>query len=351
MKIGIDISQIVYEGTGVSRFTKGLVNAILAYDKKNDWVFFFSSLRRRLQEDVKQSITKKKYRLIQYRIPPKIMASIWIKIGFSIDSIDPTLDWFITSDWAEIPAKSIKKATIVHDLAYLRYPNLVDTNVKRTQSDRLDRVKKESSLIFADSHSTKKDLVDLLGIEKKRITVNYPGVDVVKSKKLVTKKNFILSVGKLEPRKNLERLIKAFSHLNDKSLELVIVGQTGWGRSLPPASNVKFLRYVNDKKLAQLYNSCLIFVYPSIWEGFGYPIIEAMRLGAPVATSNTSSLKEIAGNAAILFDPLNVDDIKSKMQQLIDDERLRKFLITKGKLRAKLFNWKNYVNTLIQSLE
>lgn len=350
MKIGIDISQIVYEGTGVSRFKKGLLNAILTYDKRNEWVFFFSSLRRTLQEEIKQSITKKNHRLIQYRIPPKIMTSIWIKIGFNIESIEPTLDWFITSDWAEIPSKSIKKATIVHDLAYLRYPHLVDTNVKRTQTDRLDRVKKESLLIFADSHTTKKDLIDLLDIDKKRIIVNYPGVDVIKSKEQITKKNFILAVGKLEPRKNLERLIKAFSRLNDKSIELVIVGQTGWGESLPPTNNVKFLGYVDDDKLSKLYNTCLLFIYPSIWEGFGYPVVEAMKLGAPVATSNTSSLKEIADSAALFFDPFDVEDIRSKMQKLIDDESLRNTLIKKGRQRSALFTWKKYINKLTQTL-
>lgn len=237
MRIGIDISQVVYEGTGVSRFTKGLINAILTYGTENKWVFFYSGFRRRLQKEIKDLIEKKDQTLIQYKIPPKILAGIWIKIGFTVESIDKSLDWFITSDWAEIPSKHTKKATIVHDMTYMKYPELVEKNIQNVQRDRLKRIKKESSIIISDSYSTKDDIIYYMGINEKKIVVNYPGVTVERPskdqindtlKKYHLDKPYILSVGKIEPRKNLPKLIEVFQSLHRSDIELIIVGPKGW---------------------------------------------------------------------------------------------------------------------------
>ena len=325
MKIGIDISQIVHKGTGVARFTNGLTNAILDFDKKNEWVFFFSSLRRNLEPHLEKKIISKGHRLIKWKLPPTLLSFLFNDLHFFFKYLISnitylrSLDWFITSDWTE-PALTFKKATIVHDLVYLRYPETVDQKILSTQKKRLDWVKKESNLIFADSQATKNDLTNFLKIDTKKISVIYPGVEVEKPtkeqinstlKKYKLKKPFILTVGKLEPRKNLKRLIEAFSLLGDKKSELVVVGPKGWQNEDVQSinrlynssldSNLKFLGMVNDEELYSLYLSCIFFAYPSIWEGFGYPPIEAMKLGTPVATSNSSSLKEIAENSALLF--------------------------------------------------
>jgi glycosyltransferase involved in cell wall biosynthesis len=364
MKIGIDISQVVYEGTGVSRFTKGLINAILKYDRNNKWVFFFSSLRRNLQTEIKDKISNKHYVLIERKFPPKLLTSLLIKVGFNVESIDKSLDWFITSDWTEIPSKHTKKATIVHDLVYLRFPSLVEKTIRNTQIDRLNRVKNESFLIFADSDSTKKDLVEFLKIEKGKIILNYPGVDVKRPpnktiKETLSKyrldKQFILTVGKIEPRKNLKRLIESYKALNNPNVDLAVAGPAGWGDTpmnrFIGDGNIRFLGYVTDKELYSLYTSCLFFVYPSIWEGFGYPVVEAMKLGVPVATSNTSSLMEIAKDAALLFNPFNVEEIKNALLQLINNVNLRKDLAIKGKMRCGVFSWKNYYEKMINVLK
>ncbi len=365
MRIGIDISQVIYEGTGVSRFTKGLIDSILTYDHKNKWVFFYSGFRRTIQKEIKEAIEMKNQTLIQYRIPPKLLAGLWIKIGYTVESIDKTLDWFITSDWAEIPSKHTKKATIVHDLTYIRYPEFVEKNIRDVQTDRLKRVKRESMLIFADSYSTKKDITRYLEVEGKRIAVNYPGVETVKptqdqinstlQKYNLKNKKFILTVGKLEPRKNLPRLIQTFQLLNRKDNELIIVGPKGWQQfnnvAMKQSNNVRFLDLVSDLELSSLYSSCLIFVYPSLWEGFGYPIIEAMQLKAPVACSNVSSMKEIAKDAALFFNPLSVEEMYRSMNTLIQDKNLRNELIKKGLQRNKIFYWRSYYNTMLEALE
>jgi glycosyltransferase involved in cell wall biosynthesis len=368
MKIGIDISQIVYEGTGVARFTSGLVDSILVNDKKNEWVFFFSSLRRNLDRSLEQKILSQGHKLIKRKLPATLLSFLTNDIhnfflSSKIYNLGSRIDFFITSDWSEPLLSGVKKATVVHDLTCFRYPDTVDQNIRKTQEKRLQHVKKESQIIFADSNATKKDLVELLNIQEDRIVVNYPGVEVTKqSKNQINKtlkkynleeKKFILTVGKLEPRKNLSRLFEAFKQLNNNTLQLIEVGPKGWGKSSNIkhlTSNINFLGFVPDDELYSLYTSCLFFVFPSIWEGFGYPIIEAMRSGAPVTCSNSSSIREIAGDAALFFDPLNIENMYQSINRLIQDENLRKQLIKKGIQRSKIFTWKKYYESIIYAL-
>ncbi len=359
MKIGIDISQIVYNGTGVARFTDGLVNAVLEYDKNNDWLFFFSGLRRQLSKELEKRIVDRGFKLLKWKLPPSVLSLLWndfhqIKIGESFD-------WFITSDWAEPAVSRTKKATVVHDLVFKRYPETVNTRIRQTQIKRLEWVKKESDIIFTDSEATKKDVIDMFGIATDKIVVNYPGVTVTKPaqtaiketlKKYNLTKPFILAVGKLEPRKNIERLLEAMKQWNNEAIDLVIAGPEGWGNTnfKFKISNLKLLGYVPDSDLYSLYSSSLFFVYPSIWEGFGYPIIEAMKLETPVACSDTSSIAEIAGDAALTFDPNDVNAMTHCINKMSRDKKLRNELITKGLMRSRTFTWERYYNKLINSL-
>ncbi len=361
MKIGIDISQIAHRGSGVARFTEGLVKTICRYDKINKWTFVYYSLRLNLNQDLEEIIKKSGNKLIKLKVPQTFLSLVWNDLHrFSIEKIVGNLDWFITSDWIEPPTKELKKATIVHDLVYFRYPETVDKKIALQQEKRLSLVKTESKLIIADSQQTKKDLQEFLKIPTKKIEVIYPGVEIEKInkkdirdtlKKFKIKKKFILTVGKIEPRKNIQRLVEAFDQIKNKDLELVVIGAPGWGTKLKPRRNVRLLGYVTDQELSHLYNSCYFFVYPSIWEGFGYPVIEAMKYGVAVATSNTSSLKEIAEGYALLFDPNKTGEIKKSLELLIGDKKLRLELSKKGLQRSKLFSWENYYKNLIRVLK
>lgn len=355
MRIAIDISQIVYEGSGVARFTDGLVRAICEYGKNNEWVFFFSSFRRDLNPSVENLIRSKGHTLIKSKLPPTLLSYIWNYFHFfPIDKIVGKVDWVITSDWSEPPSK-YRKATIVHDLVYLKFPDTVDDVIRKTQESRLKRVAKESSVIFADSDSTKLDLESLLSITRNKITVNYPGINQPQLSAVSGQKSarpFILTVGKLEPRKNLEKLVEAFNSLNQTEVDLCIAGMNGWGRvAVERSPQIKLLGFVSEEKLAELYRTCHFFVMPSIYEGFGYPVVEAMSYGAPVATSNTSSLREIAADAALLFDPHDEDSIANALKKLISTASLRSSLSKKGLVRAKDFSWKKYYETLINTLK
>lgn len=370
MNLAIDISQIVYKGTGVGRFTQGLTNTILDFDKPNNWTFFFSALRRKLDPEIENKIIQKGFKLIKWKLPPTLLSFFWNDLHSYSGILNSKIlnlksfDFFITSDWTE-PALPVKKATIVHDLVYLKFPETVDQKILATQKKRLNWVKKESALIFADSESTKNDLIELLKIESKKIITNYPGVEIQKPskeqinrtlKKYNLNKPFILTVGKLEPRKNIPKLIDAFYKLKNKNIDLVIVGPKGWDNKqynniAINQSNIKLLGLISDEDLNSLYSSCLFFVYPSLWEGFGYPVVEAMKLGAPVATSKTSSLTEIAKDSALLFDPNDSDNIAAAINKLITADNLRKSLIKKGLEKSKIFTWRNYFTKMINELE
>lgn len=358
MKIGIDISQIVYPGTGVGRYTKNLINSILKYDSVNNYVFFFSSLRQRIDIKIKNAI-KKKHQLKEYPMPPTFLELLFNRFHkIPIEKFIGPVDIFISSDWTQ-PVATAKKITIVHDLVYLKYPETLTKSIVAVQTRRMRWVKKEIDLIFADSESTKQDLIDLLKIPENKIKVIYPAVQIPSIYPITPisqKRPFILSVGKLEPRKNIPRLISAFQKANLKDVDLLIIGHKGWNNQQSVISNqqsvpnIKFLGFVNDQMLYTLYSKALFFIYPSLYEGFGYPIVEAMSLGCPVTTSNTSSLAEIGKNTALLFNPESEDEIKSAILKLYEDKELRNKLSVAGKKRAKDFSLEKFAESVNQYL-
>jgi glycosyltransferase involved in cell wall biosynthesis len=369
MKLGIDISQIVYEGTGVARFTKGFVESILQYDTDNQWVFFSSLLRRKLDPILVEKIKSKGHHMINWHIPPRVLSVIWNDFHHVSNLLTShflpftSLDWFITSEWTE-PALPCKKATIVHDLIFKKFPETVDSTILKTQEQRLKWVAKESDIIFADSQSTANDLEELYAIDEKRIVVNYPGLEInnnlqatsYKLQAIPQKYNinqpFILTVGKIEPRKNLQRLIEAFSQLPITHYQLLIIGPPGWGTMKPVENpNIRFLGFIPDEDLYALYHACHFFIFPSIYEGFGYPALEAMSCSAPTALADTSSLKEIGHNASLLFDPFNVNSIYDALQEMIQNETLRNELKQKGLEKSKQFTWVRYYNLFIKTLK
>lgn len=359
MNIGIDISQMVYEGTGVARFTYGLVEAILENGSGHSWHFFFSSLRRRPSKNLMERIQKAGYSFHSFFFSPTMLSFLWNDLHLiDIRTLVGPLDWFISSDWAEPPG-SLKKASVVHDLAFKRFPETVHPKVRSIQEKRLRWIEKETTVVFADSEATKQDLVTYYHMKPERIVPNHPGItlrthektsEAVLYHRFQIAKPFILFVGKNEPRKNLDRLMRAFTNMNRDDIELVIVGPAGWGR-LYSAPGVKVLGYVTDADLYGLYTSCLFFAYPSLWEGFGYPVVEAMFFGAPVLTSNSSSLVEITGEAAVHCDPLHIESIEQGMRLLIKDKKVRTILRKRGKERSTRFTWKRYYKTLIASFE
>jgi len=178
VKIGIDISQIIYEGTGVAELVRNLVENLLRIDKKNEYVLFFSSLRKNLKSQISNfKSTSQNLKIKTFRFPPILLDLLWNKLHIlPIEWLIGDVDIFITSDWTEPPTIRAKKATILYDLIVYKYPNETDRKIIEVQKRKLKWVKKESDLVLCISESTKKDAEGILGIEENRLKTIYPGI-------------------------------------------------------------------------------------------------------------------------------------------------------------------------------
>jgi glycosyltransferase involved in cell wall biosynthesis len=175
MKIGIDISQMAFPGTGVALYTQNLVQHLLKIDRKNDYVLFYASLRKKLDENWLKSLPRERVTLKKYRLPPTLLEFLWNQLHFlPIDWLIGRVDVFFSSDWTQPPTQA-KKVTTIHDLSPWRYPETFPAKIIQVQQRRMKWVKKEVDAILCDSQATKKDVVELLKIPEKRLKVVYPG--------------------------------------------------------------------------------------------------------------------------------------------------------------------------------
>jgi glycosyltransferase involved in cell wall biosynthesis len=369
MKIGIDISQIAYKGTGVANYTSELVRNILKVDVNNQYILFGLSFRKNsILNDFTKKISSQfnNVKIKIFPIPISFANKIWNNYHiFNIERLIGEIDIFHSSDWIQPPSKS-KKVTTIHDLVIYKFPELSHPYIVQTQKKRLNWVIRECDAVITDSVSSKDDLINILKFKSEKVDVIYPGISnqfmiATKEEKDNLKKkyslnhDYMLAVGTIEPRKNLKTVISAFEKYRKHSLieggkkkiDLVIVGNKGWDKSLEYAENVRFLGFVPDCDLRPLYSAATIFLYPSFYEGFGLPIIEAMACGCPVITSDKGSLAEVAKDAAILIDPMSPDDISHKMIKLTVDKNLRIEMIRKGLLNADRFTWENTAKKVI----
>ncbi len=177
MRIGIDVSQMAYEGTGVAKYLENLIESFAAVDKENEYILFFSSLRRSIKYQV-LGIKYKNVEIKTFKMPPKVLDALWNKLHIlPIETFIGDVDIFITSDWTEPPVKRAKKATILYDLIVYKCPQETAASIVQTQKRKLKWVKKESDMIFCISESTKRDAMEILGIAKERLAVVYPGMN------------------------------------------------------------------------------------------------------------------------------------------------------------------------------
>jgi len=253
-----------------------------------------------------------------------------------------------------IPNHSIKADKIVatvHDFSWEIYPEFQpEERVKYFQKYFYSSIEKCNHIITG-SQFTKREIMQRVDISPDKISVIYHGVNHTVFYPRTLKKpeqKYILAVGSIEPRKNLKNLLLAYSMLDENfrdEYHLILVGASGWSNDeiLNDIKNlskwVHYSGYVSDEALAELYGNAALFIYPSIYEGFGIPPLEAMACGAPVIASNASTLPEVCANAAYYVDPLDIKTIKEGIVKVLSDEELQKTLIAKGLEHAKEFSW------------
>ena len=263
-----------------------------------------------------------------------------------------------------------KVITTIYDMSYKLYPETLDQkNLIRIVQDIHYSIER-SDIIITISENTKKEILEEFKIPEEKVKIIYPSFDTIVSDQSfaeITDKfnipsRYILYVGNLEPRKNIPALINSFAKLKKESgldYHLVIAGQKGWlyesifntVDDLNISKNVTFTGFISAEDKSALYKNAFLFVYPSLYEGFGIPILEAMSSGIPVVCSNTSSMPEVAGDAALLVDPHKPDDIVDAMYKMLTSEELRSSKIKLGYHQAGKFSWDKSTEKLIKIYE
>lgn len=341
--------------TGVGRFIDELMIGLSAVDKDNEYFVYTTEFGRqqlRLGENftVLAPNLSRPVRLVweQLVLPGLVRqhrAELLHGMGFTLPF------------W-----KNARQVVTIYDMTWFSHGQTHERIKTLYFRTLIPRALRQAERIIAISESARADIVRLFPDTQDRIVTTLGGVascftDPIPpaATQAVLDRHgidgpFVLSVGTIQPRKNLGRLLEAFALARrDGALphRLVVCGESGWDnhdvfrRAREPDldGQVVFTGFVSDADLAHLYRACDLFAYPSLYEGFGLPVVEAMSVGAPVLTSDNSSLSEVAGDAALLCDPLSVEDIAAKLRYLLGDHAERQELVRKGHLRAMLYTW------------
>lgn len=361
MNVGIDVTSLIY-GRGVSRYTANLVRSLL-HSTSTSLSLYGSSFRQysKLESEIKSLLAenptaKTRINVKLQKYPPSVQNLLWNTLNQnSIASQLPKVQVFHSWDWLQPPDKKLPIVSTIHDLAMLRFPETAHPQILKMHQVSWQKLKARQSHLIAISRATKQDVVELLEYPRELVHVVYEALptefaavtqtlDATKTERLKTKlqldKPYILFVGTREPRKNIQRLIQAWEPLA-KDIQLIIAGEVGWDQTEKIQSeNLRFLGRVSDQELAVLYREAQLFAYPSLYEGFGLPILEAFYSGTPVVTSNLSSMEEVAGNAAALIDPLSVESLRAGIETILKEKPEQKQQRRqKMKIRLQMFDW------------
>ncbi len=364
MIIGIDISSIPYK-TGVSNYTLNLVRNLIKLDKLNTYKLFYSSLRLPLPKEITELEKRhSNVSIYQFKLPLTLLQILWNQLKlFPIEFFIGKCHIFHTSDWTQPPTIKAKTITTVHDLTPFLYPQWHHSKVITAHKNKMKLAAKKCSKFICVSQNTKNDLLKLFPkIDPKKIEVIYEAAEekygkflklpenIQQKKKETIKKQygldkFILAQGTREPRKNLKRLIDAFIIFKKNNpnchVELAITGKYGWGEDVDGTKNpsVKILGFIPEKNMVALHASAICLVYPSLYEGFGLPLVKSLKVGTPIITSNVSSMPEVGDKAAIYVNPTSTQDLTKAITKIIKTTALRSKLKTKGLIQAQKFSW------------
>ncbi len=368
MIIGIDYTAAIWQSAGIGRYTRELVRSAIGMGDAFEYVLFYAAGGLPAQQpyvtDLQHICRSYAYvRAVPIPLSPRLLANIWqrFRLPLLVERFTGKIDILHAPDFVLPPTRSRALLT-VHDLTFVVHPECFKPALRRYLSRAVPRSLPRASLVLADSYATRADLVQHMHVSTERVTVIYPGVtpqfrplptDVTEPvrQRLRLPPEFLLFVGTLEPRKNLVRLLHAFQHL-PTSMHLVIAGRKGWlyepifatVEQSDLTRRVVFLDFVHDADLPALYNLAQAFVYPSLYEGFGIPVAEALACGTPVVTANVASLPEVAGDATVLVDPLDIRAIATGIEEaLANAEQLR----AAGPRQAARFTWEESARVLL----
>jgi glycosyltransferase involved in cell wall biosynthesis len=361
--VGIDVTSALAQQAGIGRYTRELVSALVRKDRSIEYLLFSASqpswdlLANRFPADAK-------VRYQQSLFSERWLYRIWyrLRLPIPVQTFTGDIDLFYSPDFVLPPVRDeIPTILTVHDLSFIHYPETFTPSLRKYLNKVVPKSVKRASHILADSQTTKEDISNTWQIDEKKITVLYSGVDNtfrppadklhlanVREKYDLGEEPYLFSVSTIQPRKNYQMLIRAFRSVADEfPHKLVIAGGMGWlyeetleeVKTQGLESRVLFLGFVDDEDLPALYSDATLFVFPSLYEGFGLPILEAMACGVPVVVSSSSCMPEVAGEAALILPPQDQEAWSSAIRDILDDPSRRARMVAGGFLRARQFSW------------
>jgi len=378
LHIGIDYTAAVHQQAGIGRYARGIVSGLAEQHSEHSFVLLVAGRGAEASPPLQDNdpALGTSFRVRRLPLSERLWTILWhrLRLPVPVDALIGPVDVFHSPDYVLPPVRRARKVVTLHDLSFLRYPEGAEPSLRRYLSAVVPRCAGEADVVLADSENTRRDVVELLGLPSEKVEVVYPGVDqrftVTQDREVLEAVKelyslsypFILSVGTLQPRKNLIVLLEAYAMLKERRdlpHRLVIAGGKGWlyegifrrVEKLSLTKDVVFLGFVPDDHLPGLYSLADVLAFPSLYEGFGLPPLEAMACGTPVVTSDSSSLPEVVGEAGLMVPADDPAAVAEAMSQVLDDASLRADLIVRGLARAAEFSWEATGKKLLATYE
>lgn len=364
MHILVDIRLLSKGGhSGIEEFTCQLLQHLLRQDNANRYIFFYSGIRKSALPDfICRSVKSRTADLINWRWPNKLPLP-------PIDYLIKDIDIIYNPHLFFLRRKHKPQIITIHDLSFLRHPYFFSFRQQCWHwRQKIGKQIQQANLLTAVSQYTKQEIIEIFKVPEEKIKVIYPGINPLFLNESQPTENlpslflnpYILYLGTVEPRKNVEGVIKAFGLVKQKpafrDFKLVIAGKLGWlykdvatlyHRSAY-RQDIKFLGSVNDNQRLALYKNAAVFIYPSFFEGFGLPPLEAQACGCPVIASDRSSLPEVLGKSAVLINPWQTNKLAEAIEAIIANSALRNRLVAAGRENSQRFSWKNSADKFIK---
>ena len=371
-RIGIDVTSALAQGGGIGRYTRELIRALASIDTADDLHLFSAHIKNSIPLP-EPLLTAKNVTYHAAPLSERWLYRLWyrLRLPAPVQLVTGSLDLFHSPDFVLPPTSgNIPTLLTVHDLSFLHYPETFPDALV----DYLNRVVpwsvNRATHILADSVATKEDLMSLWHIPTEKVTVLYSGVTeqfkpvqddkkilAVRQKYGLDEQPYVLAVGTVQPRKNYQMLIRAFRLVAmHQPHDLAFVGRRGWldegMKSEVEAQGLKervrFTGFAADEDLPALYCGASLLAFPSLYEGFGLPVLEAMACGLPCILSDASSLPEVGGAAAVLLPPMNETMWAEAILELLTDEKKQAQMVEAGFKQARAFSWTKAAQELLQ---
>ncbi len=364
----VDLRLLGRGGTsGIEEYSRNLIENLMAADPAGDYSFFYNGFRKQPLAGQLSEGAMKRARLIDWNIPNKLLDLSGRFFNFPEIGRLLKADLIFSPHFNLLSAGKTPRVITFHDLSFLHHPYFFSRRQRFWHWLQNIRGQAEAaSHLIAVSEFTKSDLMEFLGIPSEKISVIYPGISDIFQNSLThqsinsSTRPYILYLGTVEPRKNVQLIIRAFNLLKEKSAfrdwQLVIAGRLGWlyqevlreARRSLFSSDIIFRGAVGSEERVSLYNLAEVFIYPSFFEGFGFPPLEAQASGCPAIVSDRTSLPEVLGASALYVNPWKAGELAESVENLVMNTALKNRLVADGLINAARFRWEDSATQTLQ---